>query len=98
MNSLETSIESLTAESTTLNTKLEQIDRQYRVERPLVVPQIGQLAKALSALSRWRSISRSDRSSEMLFFKNYRMRLRMTKTTSSLRDSIMPLHLGESYC
>jgi hypothetical protein len=51
MNSLETSIESLTAEYTALNSKLEQIDQQYRVERPLIVTQIGQLAKALSALT-----------------------------------------------
>src|SRR6266436_94909 len=51
MSALETSIESLTAEHTTLTQKLEQIDQQYRVERPVVVSQISQLAKALSALT-----------------------------------------------
>jgi hypothetical protein len=51
MSALETSIESLTAEHTTLIQKLEQIDQQYRVERPVVVSQISQLAKALSALT-----------------------------------------------
>jgi hypothetical protein len=51
MRALETSIESLTAEHTTLTQKLEQIDQQYRVERPVVVSQISQLARALSALT-----------------------------------------------
>jgi hypothetical protein len=37
MSALEASIESLTAEYTTLTQKLEQIDQQYRVERPVVV-------------------------------------------------------------
>jgi len=37
MTALESSIESLTAEHTALTEKLEQIDRQYRVERPVVV-------------------------------------------------------------
>jgi len=50
MSALEASIESLTAEHTTITQKLEQIDQQYRVERP-VVSQISQLAKALSALT-----------------------------------------------
>jgi hypothetical protein len=35
----------------TLTQKLEQIDQQYRVERPVVVSQITQLARALSALT-----------------------------------------------
>ena len=51
MSALEASIESLTAEHTTTTQKLEQIDQQYRVERPVVVSQISQLAKALSALT-----------------------------------------------
>jgi hypothetical protein len=51
MSALEASIESLTAEHATLTQKLEQIDQQYRVERPVVVSQISQLAKALSALT-----------------------------------------------
>jgi hypothetical protein len=51
MSALEASIESLTAEHTTLTQKLEQIDQQYRVERPVVVSQITQLARALSALT-----------------------------------------------
>ena len=51
MSALEASIESLTAEHTALTQKLEQIDQQYRVERPVVVSQITQLARALSALT-----------------------------------------------
>jgi hypothetical protein len=51
MSALETSIENLTTEHATLTQKLEQIDQQYRVERPIVVNQIGQLARALSALT-----------------------------------------------
>jgi hypothetical protein len=51
MSALEASIESLTAEHTSLTQKLEQIDQQYRVERPVVVSQITQLARALSALT-----------------------------------------------
>jgi hypothetical protein len=51
MTALESSIESLTAEHTTLTEKLEQIDQQYRVERPVIVGQLHQLARALSALT-----------------------------------------------
>ena len=51
MSALEASIESLTAEHTSLTQKLEQIDKDYRVERPVVVSQITQLARALSALT-----------------------------------------------
>ena len=51
MSALEASIENLTAEHTALTQKLEQIDQQYRVERPVVVTQITQLARALSALT-----------------------------------------------
>ena len=51
MSALEASIENLTAEHTSLTHKLEQIDQQYRVDRPGVVSQINQLAKALSALT-----------------------------------------------
>jgi len=40
MSALEASIENLTAEHTALTQKLEQIDQQYRVERPVVVTQI----------------------------------------------------------
>jgi hypothetical protein len=51
MTALESSIESLTAEHTALTEKLEQIDQQYRVERPVVVGQLTQLSRALSALT-----------------------------------------------
>ena len=51
MTALESSIESLTAEHKALSEKLEQIDQQYRVERPVVVGQLTQLARALSALT-----------------------------------------------
>jgi hypothetical protein len=51
MSALEASIDNLTAEYTALTQKLEQIDQQYRVERPGVVSQITQLARALSALT-----------------------------------------------
>jgi hypothetical protein len=51
MSALEASIENLTAEHAALTQKLEQIDQQYRVERPVVVSQITQLARALSALT-----------------------------------------------
>jgi hypothetical protein len=51
MTALESSIESLTAEYTELTGKLEQIDQQYRVERPVIVGQLSQLARALSALT-----------------------------------------------
>lgn len=51
MSALESSIESLTAEHTALTSKLEQIDQDYRVERPTIVAQISQLARALSALT-----------------------------------------------
>jgi hypothetical protein len=51
MSALEASIENLTAEHTALTQKLEQIDQQYRVERPVIVSQISQLARALSALT-----------------------------------------------
>jgi hypothetical protein len=51
MTALESSIENLTAEHTALTQKLEQIDQQYRVERPVVVGQLTQLARALSALT-----------------------------------------------
>jgi hypothetical protein len=51
MTALESSIENLTAEYTALTEKLEQIDQQYRVQRPVVVGQLNQLARALSALT-----------------------------------------------
>jgi hypothetical protein len=51
LSTLEASIESLTAEHTALTEKLEQIDQQYRVERPVIVSQISLLARALSALT-----------------------------------------------
>lgn len=51
MSILEASIESLSAEHTALAQKLEQIDQQYRVDRPVVINQLKQLARALSALT-----------------------------------------------
>lgn len=51
MSALESSIESLTAEHTALTQKLEQIDQQYKVDRPAVVKELNQLARALSALT-----------------------------------------------
>ena len=51
MSALESSIESLTAEYTALSQKLEQIDQQYKVERPALVKELSQLARALSALT-----------------------------------------------
>jgi hypothetical protein len=51
MTALQSSIENLTVEHTELTEKLEQIDQQYRVERPVVVGQLHQLARALSALT-----------------------------------------------
>jgi hypothetical protein len=51
MSALESSIESLTAEHTALTQKLEQIDQQYMVERPALVKELNQLARALSALT-----------------------------------------------
>jgi hypothetical protein len=51
MSALETSIESLTTEHIALTQKLQQIDQQYKVERPVIVSQITQLARALSALT-----------------------------------------------
>jgi hypothetical protein len=51
MTALESSIETLTAEHKALSEKLEQIDQQYRVERPVIVSQLNQLARALSALT-----------------------------------------------
>ena len=49
MSGLEAMLEQLTAEHAELTQKLGLIDQQYRVERPTIVSQIGQLAKALSA-------------------------------------------------
>ena len=51
MSALESSIENLTVEHAALTSNLEQIDQDYRVERPTIVAQISQLAKALSALT-----------------------------------------------
>ena len=51
MSALEASIENLTTEHTALTQKLAQIDQDYRVERPVIVGQLNQLAKALSALT-----------------------------------------------
>jgi uncharacterized protein YoxC len=51
MTALDSSIETLTAEHTTLTQKLEQIDLQYKVERPALVKELNQLARALSALT-----------------------------------------------
>ena len=51
MTALESSVHNLTTEHTSLTEKLAQIDQQYRVERPVVVGQLNQLARALSALT-----------------------------------------------
>jgi hypothetical protein len=51
MTALDSSIETLTAEHATLTQKLEQIDLQYKVERPALVKELNQLARALSALT-----------------------------------------------
>jgi uncharacterized protein YoxC len=51
MTALDSSIETLTAEHTALTQKLEQIDLQYKVERPALVKELNQLARALSALT-----------------------------------------------
>ena len=51
MSALESSIESLTGEYTALTQKLEQIDQQYKVERPALVKELNQLARALSTLT-----------------------------------------------
>lgn len=51
MSALEASIENLGMEHTALTQKLAQIDQDYRVERPVIVGQLNQLAKALSALT-----------------------------------------------
>jgi hypothetical protein len=51
MTALESSIHNLTAEHTALTEKLAEIDQQYRVERPVIIGQLTQLARALSALT-----------------------------------------------
>jgi hypothetical protein len=58
MGAIESSIENLTAEHAALTEKLELIDQQNRVERPTVVAQIGQLAKALGNLCTGMSLNR----------------------------------------
>ncbi len=51
MTALESSVHNLTTEHTALTEKLAEIDQQYRVERPVIVGQLNQLARALSALT-----------------------------------------------